>query len=76
MKKCRFSLLLLNTMFVVSGCQVSAQDTPDPNPPGVKVGEKAPDFDLVDQHGQRHALASLLKPDQTLAIVFHRSADW
>jgi len=42
---------------------------------GLAVGEKAPDFSLVDQAGTTRSLGSLLGRG-TLAIVFHRSADW
>jgi len=43
--------------------------------PGPPVGAKVPDFDLVDQNGQRHTLSSLMGP-KGLMLVFFRSADW
>ena len=42
---------------------------------GPQVGEKVPDFNLPDQHGQRRTLASLMGP-KGLVLVFTRSADW
>ena len=45
------------------------------DPPGVKVGEKAPDFELTDQYGKKRSLESFLK-DSNTAIVFYRSAEW
>lgn len=43
--------------------------------PGLKVGQKAPDFELKDQLGKPKKLSKLLEQG-TVAIVFHRSADW
>ncbi|HWK30833.1 MAG TPA: hypothetical protein VNR20_01995 [Terriglobales bacterium] len=42
---------------------------------GPQVGEKVPDFSLLDQHDQRRTLASLMGP-KGLVLVFNRSADW
>ncbi|MHB8533810.1 MAG: hypothetical protein ACYDC2_13910 [Solirubrobacteraceae bacterium] len=42
---------------------------------GPQVGQRAPAFTLSDQHGQPHALASLVGPNGAL-LVFFRSADW
>lgn len=41
----------------------------------IKVGDKAPDFSLVDQRGQTVTLADLTK-DGNVAVVFYRSAVW
>lgn len=49
-------------------------DSP-PSEVGLAVGQKAPDFTLVDQTGERRSLDSLLEKGK-LAIVFYRSADW
>jgi cytochrome oxidase Cu insertion factor (SCO1/SenC/PrrC family) len=43
--------------------------------PGLKIGEKAPAFNLVGQDGKEHELAELLVKGK-LALVFQRSADW
>jgi cytochrome oxidase Cu insertion factor (SCO1/SenC/PrrC family) len=43
--------------------------------PGLKVGEKAPKFTLLDQHGKERSLDDLLKKGK-VALVFYRSADW
>jgi hypothetical protein len=42
---------------------------------GPSVGAKMPSFDLKDQDGKAHTLASLLGPKGAV-IVFFRSADW
>ena len=42
---------------------------------GPQVGERVPDFELRDQHGQLQTLESVRGPNGSL-ILFHRSADW
>ena len=42
---------------------------------GPPVGSKMPSFDLKDQAGKSHTLASLLGPKGAV-ILFFRSADW
>lgn len=42
---------------------------------GLKVGAKAPDFELQDQNGKERTLAEFTKKGP-VAIVFHRSASW
>jgi hypothetical protein len=42
---------------------------------GPPVGAKMPSFDLKDQDGKAHTLASLLGPKGAV-ILFFRSADW
>lgn len=42
---------------------------------GPPVGSKMPAFELRDQDGKAHSLASLLGPKGAV-IVFFRSADW
>ena len=42
---------------------------------GPQVGERLPDFLLVDQTGQRRTLQSVLGPRGGM-LVFVRSADW
>lgn len=51
------------------------QETNAADAPGIKVGEQAPDFSLVDQQGKKRSLKELRK-DKKVAIVFHRSARW
>src|SRR5579864_4929670 len=48
---------------------------PDVQTLGPRVGERAPDFTLLDQHGQSRPLASLMGKNG-LMLVFYRSADW
>lgn len=42
---------------------------------GPNVGDRVPDFQLLDQNGARKTLASILGPKGAL-LVFYRSADW
>ena len=42
---------------------------------GPAVGSKMPGFELMDQDGKTHTLASLLGPKGAV-ILFFRSADW
>jgi len=46
--------------------------------PGIKVGEKAPEFKLHDPSGKERTFKELLKAskDGPIALVFYRSADW
>lgn len=44
--------------------------------PGLKVGAKAPNFELKNQKGETTSLESLLKSKKTVALVFYRSASW
>lgn len=53
------------------------EKSPREEPPAArkKVGDKAPDFNLVDQRGERVVLADLTK-EGNVAVVFYRSAVW
>ena len=42
---------------------------------GPRVGERVPDFSLVDQTGANRTLQSILGPNGAL-LVFFRSAEW
>jgi hypothetical protein len=42
---------------------------------GPEIGQKVPDFTLIDQHGQNRSLKELMGPNGLL-LVFSRSADW
>lgn len=53
----------------------AAQEPPDVDRLGPQVGEAAPPFSLVDQHGAARDLSSLTGPNG-LMLVFSRSADW
>ena len=55
--------------------QTAVQSDLQDNSPGPIVGERAQAFELQDQHGQLHSLASILASGN-VAIVFYRSADW
>jgi cytochrome oxidase Cu insertion factor (SCO1/SenC/PrrC family) len=53
----------------------SAVAAPDVTKLGPQVGDKVPEFSLLDQRGNRHTLASLMGP-KGLVLAFNRSADW
>ena len=53
----------------------AAADGPDPRSLGPKVGERAPEFSLPDQHGTMRTLTSTFGPKGAV-LVFFRSADW
>ena len=48
---------------------------PDVQRLGPQVGQRVPDFTLVDQDGRQRSLQSLMG-DRGLILVFSRSADW
>ena len=58
---------------VVALAVVQAQ--PDVQKIGPQVGERVPDFSLVDQSGATRTLSSLAGKNG-LMLVFFRSADW
>jgi peroxiredoxin len=60
----------------VTFCAVIALQAPlDVQKIGPQVGEQAPEFSLVDQHGTARTLKSLAGKNG-LMLVFFRSADW
>lgn len=67
-----FSLAILLTLGLCFSA--SAKEEADKTP-GVKIGEKAPDFELLNHLGKKTKLAEIVKQGP-VAIVFHRSADW
>ena len=52
-----------------------AQAQPDVQKIGPQVGERVPDFSLVDQSGATRTLQSVAGKNG-LMLVFFRSADW
>lgn len=72
---------LLNAAFlfllVSASTMLSAQtrESVDVHSLGPQVGERVPDFQLPDQHGQLQSLDSIKGPNGTM-LLFHRSADW
>jgi hypothetical protein len=42
---------------------------------GPEVGERIPDFEAYDQHGNLVSLADVMGPNGAV-VVFYRSADW
>ena len=65
------TIVLILTLMSLSAAAQELQE----NPPGLKVGTKAPDFELKDQLGKTIQLSKLLKTGP-VASVFHRSAEW
>lgn len=54
---------------------VQAADPAPEEKTGIKVGEKAPKFELQDHSGKKQTLAALHE-DGAVALVFYRSASW
>ncbi len=52
---------------------VAAQRPSRPVP--LKVGERIPDFQAVDQYGKEHRFRDLTGP-KGLVLFFYKSADW
>jgi hypothetical protein len=48
---------------------------PDVQRLGPQIGDRVPDFTLLDQNGRSRTLTSLMGP-KGLMLVFFRSADW
>ena len=75
------SVVIVGALLLASVCSVSphavlqAAAMPDVQRLGPQVGDHAPDFTLIDQHGQSRRLTSLTGP-KGLMLVFYRSADW
>jgi cytochrome oxidase Cu insertion factor (SCO1/SenC/PrrC family) len=58
-----------------SPASASSPALPDVQKLGPQVGDRVPDFTLMDQEGQPRTLASLMGT-RGLMLVFFRSADW
>jgi peroxiredoxin len=70
----RLSALCLLAAARLSSGLAADQETP-PAEFGLRVGARAPSFNLKDQHGKEVSLESLLKKGP-VAVVFYRSAGW
>ena len=55
---------------------VIAQEPASPEKTGLKVGQKAPAFNLRDQTEKQQTLDDLAKNADYVALVFYRSANW
>ena len=69
----KYCCVLLSLMLSVTFAQ--ADEPAADGMTGLKVGEKAPEFSLLDQNGTRRSLSAILK-DGKVAIVFYSSASW
>ena len=69
--------LFISAFLIAVSIQTFAQDREpvDVDALGPQIGERVPDFQLPDQHGQLQTLESVRGPNGSL-ILFHRSADW
>jgi len=54
----------------------AAEDAAPDAMTGLNVGEKVPDFTLLDQNGKEQSLQGLLAKKGTTVLVFYRSALW
>ena len=68
---------LVAALFMVISTIATAQTRTqiDVSALGPQVGERVPDFNLLDQNGLRHTLETVRGANGSL-ILFHRSADW
>jgi hypothetical protein len=69
-----WSLCVLTGM-LQSIAQERARERIDVSKLGPQVGERVPDFSLVDQTGSTRNLQSIMGPRGAM-LVFIRSADW
>jgi hypothetical protein len=69
---CCAALVVLS---VASMIAQSAHTPIDVTKLGPQVGERVPDFRLVDQTGRTETLRSIMGPKGAM-LVFYRSADW
>ena len=67
--------LIMGGCLLMLAASVPAQELPDVDRFGPRVGDTVPDFSLRDQRGENRDLASLMGPNG-LMLVFSRSADW
>ena len=71
--------LIVWSVFVLTAMLPLAQERPreriDVSRLGPQVGERVPDFTLVDQTGRTRGLASIMGRRGAM-LVFIRSADW
>jgi cytochrome oxidase Cu insertion factor (SCO1/SenC/PrrC family) len=63
------------TALAFSGSSAWAQRSPIASEHALKIGDKAPDFELPSQDDKKISLKELTKKG-AVALVFHRSADW
>jgi len=67
--------LLVSCLAIPTHGQSTSPALPDIQKLGPQVGERVPDFTLVDQGGRSRTLRSLLGA-RGLMLLFFRSADW
>jgi cytochrome oxidase Cu insertion factor (SCO1/SenC/PrrC family) len=79
--KLRVAALAVLSLAAFSAAAAGQEPASPPAPPpdvqrlGPQVGQRVPDFTLVDQHAEQRSLRSLMG-EKGLILVFSRSADW
>ena len=71
-------LLMLSVVALATTLHLDAQGTRariDVSKLGPQVGQRVPDFTLVDQSGKEQTLQSIMGPRGAM-LVFLRSAEW
>lgn len=68
--------ILIGCLVVLVSSTAWGKDNADEQTPGLAIGKPAPQFSLPDQDGKLHSLESSIADQPSVAIVFHRSADW
>jgi hypothetical protein len=69
------AMMLVVTLLFAAGSQGQPPSAADLARLGPQVGQKVPDFALVDQTGATRNLKSILGPNGAM-LVFYRSAEW
>ncbi len=74
--KIKIALLISVVLLAAASGQESRPSIGDSAPPiGLEIGQRAPQFTLVDQFGHEQSNETLKGPKGTI-VFFFRSADW
>jgi hypothetical protein len=71
----KLAIALLSAQLAQTAAMAQSPDRIDLSKLGPQVGERVPDFTLMDQNGKSWTLPSIMGPKGAM-IVFYRSADW
>jgi cytochrome oxidase Cu insertion factor (SCO1/SenC/PrrC family) len=74
--KIAVAILISLGLLAVASAQENRPSTGDSAPPiGLAIGQRSPEFSLVDQFGHEQSSATLKGTTGTV-LLFFRSADW
>ena len=66
---------IVTIVSIIAALTMATTITAQTGESSVKVGDKAPDFELADAKGNRHKLSEL-RGDKAVVIEFFRSGSW